>query len=137
MIPEIVLLWDKHKEELKKYFSETPQSEYCNSYEDILKKLFEYVINKSETVYDIDKITVIDNGDYHGTIIFAIPKDTYQPRDYEYLFTSVGYGSCSGCDTLKGISNYEDGIATENQVSEYMTLSLHLIQKIKKLYDND
>lgn len=44
MIKEFVESWDKHKDELKDYFENNPKSEYCN-YEDIVKLLFQKVIN--------------------------------------------------------------------------------------------
>ena len=47
------------------------------------------------------------------------------------------YGSCSGCDTLLGINEYEDGLPNEEQVKDYMTLCLHLIQKLKPLTDTE
>ena len=33
----------------------------------------------------------------------------------------VGYGSCSGCDTLEGIRYYNDDKPTEEQVRDYAT----------------
>jgi len=99
------------------------------SYSDIVKQIFELVISG----YDSKKITVIDDGDYQGTKIFIIPQDTYQPSIEDYLITDTYYGSCSGCDTLQGIIGYSDDPPTEEQVKDYMMLSLHLIQKLRKL----
>lgn len=78
-------------------------------------------------------MTVIDNGEYQGTQIFLIPEETYQPSVDNYLVTHTYYGSCSGCDTLEGIRSYDKEKPTETQVKDYMTLALHLVQRLKKL----
>lgn len=41
----------------------------------------------------------------------------------------------SGCDTLMAISGYSDELPNEEQVKDYMTLALHLVQKLKRLKD--
>jgi len=133
MITEIISQWDKNKGKLEEYFKNTKQSEFSDSYLSILKKIFELVLTDEE--WQLDKITEVDDGDYQGTLLFIIPKDTYQPSVGDYLFTSVSYGSCSGCDTLQGIGSYDDEIPNENQVAEYMTLALHLVQQMKKFED--
>lgn len=129
MIQEIIKQWEEKKHKLESYFRTTKQSEYCNSYKQILEKIFELVIDG----YSADKITEIDNGDYQGTLIFLIPFDTYQPDFEDYLITNTYYGSCSGCDTLQGISSYDSNIPNEEQIKDYMMLSLHLIQRLQKL----
>jgi len=47
--------------------------------------------------------------------------------------TDTYYGSCSGCDTLQAISDYDDGRPSELQLKEYMALALHLVQKMRWL----
>ena len=134
MITELVKQWEENKHKLEDYFKTTKQDEY-DSYETIVKKIFELCIPEATTYrgWDLDKITVIDNGDYQGTQIFIIPTDTYQPSVKDYVMTDTYYGSCSGCDTLQAISSYYYGLPTEEQVKEYMTLALHLVQKLKRL----
>lgn len=135
MIKEFVERWDKYKGDLEKYFRNTRQEEYSD-YEDIVKALFKEVINKEEIdgyEFDLDKMTIIDDGDYQGTRIFIIPLDTYQPSVEEYVITNTYYGSCSGCDTLLAISSYVGGIPDEEQVKDYMELALHLLQKCRWL----
>lgn len=129
MVKEFVESWNKRKVELERYIKETPQEKY-SSYEELVKLLVEEIINPDCDdwyKYDSSKIHVIDDGDYQGMKVFLVPTDTYQPS--QYLITSVYYGSCSGCDTLLGISQYEDGLPTDGQVEDYMTLLLHLLQK--------
>lgn len=139
MIQEIVKQWEENKYKLEEYFTTTAQEKYSGSYKKILEKVIELVITKKDDYnnYDYEKISVIDDGDYQGTQLFLIPSTTYQPSVSDYLITNTYYGSCSGCDTLQSISNYDDGLPTEEQVKEYMTLSLHLVQKMKYLNDED
>mgnify|MGYP003593851351 CR=1 FL=1 len=138
MIQEIIKRWEENKYKLEEYFSTTKQEKFA-SYEAIVQKIFELVINSDEDSYErfnINKMTVIDDGYYQGTQIFIIPKDTYQPNIDDYLITHTYYGSCSGCDVIEGIRNYSSGLPTEQQVKEYMILALHLVQKMKRITDD-
>lgn len=130
MIPEIIELWEKNKHNLEEWFKTTKQNEY-DSYAKIVRKLFELCLSEAE--FNVDKMTIIDNGDYQGTLLFIIPKDTYQPCVGDYVITNTYYGSCSGCDTLQGINSWDEELPTDEQVKQYMTLALHLVQKLKWL----
>jgi len=135
MIKEIIEKWEERKHHLEEYFKTTKQKEY-DDYEIIFRKIVEIILNKDEEdwdQFDLSNLVVINHGDYQGTLIFIIPKNTYQPSAVEYLVTNTYYGSCSGCDALQGIHNYDDGYPSEEQVSQYMTLALHLVQKMKWL----
>src|ERR1035437_5479731 len=105
MIKEIIQQWEENKHKLEEYFKATTQNEY-GSYEEIVKKIFDICLQSTDTTWETDKMTVIDDGDYQGTKIFIIPNGSYQPSPSDYLMTNTYYGSCSGCDTLQGISNY-------------------------------
>ena len=138
MIQEIIKRWEENKYKLEEYLSTTKQEKFA-SYEAIVQQIFELVINSDEDSYErfnINKMTVIDDGNYQGTQIFIIPKDTYQPNIDDYLITHTYYGSCSGCDVIEGIRNYSSGLPTEQQVKEYMILALHLVQKMKRITDD-
>jgi len=140
MIQTFVKAWDANKEKLEKYFRETPQSEY-STYRGLVRALFAEVINpylESEArdyidLFNLQRILMIDDGEYQGTQIFFLHLNCYQPCIHDYVMTYVEYGSCSGCDTLLSISNYDDGIPRESQVARYMTLCLHLLQRCKFL----
>lgn len=135
MILEIINQWDEKKHKLEEYFKTTKQSEYGTNYGQLLIKIFEiceFEINGNK--FDLSKITMIDDGNYQGTQLFIIPEDTYQPSISNYIITNTEYGSCSGCDTLQAICDYDYDLPTEGQVKSYMTLSLHLVQKIKQLH---
>jgi hypothetical protein len=138
MIKEIVQKWEENKAELEEYFRTTKQEEY-DTYEKIVRKIFDIVINTSDSVWEnfyADKMTVIDDGDYQGTQLFIIPKRVYQPCVEDYLMTDTDYGSCAGCDTLQSIAGYNyDKLPSSSQVRDYMTLSLHLIQKMRWLVE--
>jgi hypothetical protein len=143
MIKKFVNAWDENNGKLEEYIKTTNQYQY-NSYDKLVRILFDKVINpyikeQSEgytDTFDIDRIHVIDDGDYQGTQLFIIPLDTYQPCSYDYVWTCHDYGSCSGCDLLMSISGYDDGIPSDKQVDDYMKLFLNLLQScdyIKKI----
>ena len=140
MIKEFVERWNKYKGNLEEYFRNTKQEKY-DSYEEIVKLLFKEVINQEEIngyKFDIQNITIVDNGDYQGTQIFIIPLDSYQPDETEYIVTNTYYGSCSGCDTLQAISSYDyEELPNEDQIKDYMQLALNLLQKCKWLYEEE
>lgn len=80
---------------------------------------------------DPERITCVDYGDYQGTLVFVIGAEGYQPSTHYAV--SVGYGSCSGCDTLEAIRTYTDEPLTDQQVTDYFTLVLHVVQGIKRI----
>ena len=139
MIKEFVEKWDKYKNELEEYFRNNPQKEYA-TYKDIVRLLFDIIINKDEGFewekFDTGDIVVIDDGDYQGTQIFILHKDEYQPSVEEYVYTNTYYGSCSGCDTLLAIQDWDlEKLPNENKIKEYMTLALHLLQRCHYMED--
>lgn len=130
MEKEIIKQWEANKFKLENWFKNTKQSEYANCI-DIVEALFTYVIEG----YNTSEIHIIDDGNYQGTQLFLIHKNICQPSMEDYLITDTFYGSCSGCDTLMAISGYSDELPNEEQVKDYMTLALHLVQKLKRLKD--
>jgi len=132
MNKDIIEQWEANKGKLEEYFKTTKQENY-DDYKDIFEKIVELILTNEK--YDTKRITEIDDGDYQGMKIFIIPEDTYQPYIDNYLFTYVDYGSCSGCDTLQSIHEYENDLPTKEQVEEYMTLALHIIQRMKRWGD--
>ena len=141
MIERFVKAWDQNKDKLKGHIATHPQEEY-DSYESLVKLLFNIVINPAIAEekgdwegyqYDTNHICKIDDGQYQGTLIFVLHTGCYQPSTEDYIYTSVGYGSCSGCDTLQAIHLYEDGLPTDGQIEDYMTLCLHLLQNCREM----
>ena len=136
MESKFISKWEQNKEKLQEYITNTPQKQY-DEYKSLVELIVKYILNDNIDLpyngYNLDAIHEIDDGDYQGTLLYFIPKNTYQPDVSDYIFTSVSYGSCSGCDTLQSIHNYDDEIPTKEQVEEYMSLFLHLVQNMKSL----
>ena len=132
--------WGMYKDELRKILSERTGLNDC-SYEDLVKITFETIYNSYEESdhdkLDLDAITVIDNGDYQGTLLFVIPYKCYQPSESEHIMTYIGYGSCSGCDALEAAKDWS-GIEklTEQQISDFMNICKDLVCNAIKPYNN-
>lgn len=135
MIKEFVSAWDTNKDKLSEYIASHKQEDY-DSYEKIVKMLFEQVINPymkahDKATFNIEKVHEIDDGYYQGTLLYMIPAEKYQPSYWEYVATYVYYGSCSGCDTLLGISGYGGDLPDADQVKNYVALCLDILQHCK------
>lgn len=129
MIKEFTTYWEKNKGDLEEFLKTTKQEKYA-SYKSLVEALFEKVINPNvKNKFDTKNILIIDDGDYQGTQIFLLHRYTYQPSISDYVYTNTYYGSCTGCDTLLAISDYNDRYPNDKQVEDYMTLCLHLLQK--------
>lgn len=137
--------WDKNKDKLRKTLETEKGLNECD-YKWLVEIVVKDILNCgeecSEDRYESSDyrwnekcITEIDDGDYQGTLIYIIPKDTYQPSEYEYLMTFVGYGSCSGCDTLMAIQKYGDDCLTSEQVKDFMGLCKDIVANIVKPYN--
>ena len=132
--------WDKNKDKLKAEImldEHINECEYVYLVELIVKHILNPALKEADCCeFDFDEITVIDNGDYQGTLLFMIPEKTYQPDANDYLLTYAYYGSCSGCDTLQRIQGFKfDGFPTESQVNDYMLLCKGLVCNIVKPYN--
>lgn len=133
--------WAKNKDKLRERLANTPQIGY-DSYLKLLSIALDEIVN-DEKVEDwrgrkplqTKDIVEINFGDYQGTQILVFHKNTYQPDASETYYTVVEYGSCSGCDTLLAISEYEEGLPSEGQINDYMTLCLHMLQRIHQFDD--
>ena len=131
MIKRFVEIWNKHKEELEEIY----KKEHPEEYKDIVRNVVKLLNDNMDDEYpciDPDRIHKIDDGDYQGTLLFIIGATGYQPSDYWSVF--VDYGSCSGCDQLEGIRGYNEAdLPTEQETKDYMSLSLHILQGLKKI----
>ena len=116
------------------------RKKHPNNYKDLVKTVIKFLSNVPYEEYemrpDSSRIHQIDDGDYQGTLLFVIASSNYQPDTYWYV--KVYYGSCSGCDTLQRIredyrSDQDLKIPNDQQIDDYMTLALHIVQKLKKL----
>lgn len=135
--------WEKNREALKTAISRIPNVSRLE-YEDLVKLTFSTIYNDGDDTdipyslkrLDCEQITRVDNGDYQGTLLFLIPFDTYQPSESEYLMTYVGYGSCSGCDTLLSIIDWDDKSPNESQVSDLLALCKDIVTNTIKPYNS-
>lgn len=131
--------WNENKDLLEDVIKRDKCINSCN-YDYLVKLVIKYILNPSlgdeyGVKFDADHITIIDNGDYQGTLLFMIPREVYQPNAGDYLLTYADYGSCSGCDTLLAIQDWGDKLPTEDQVKDYMTLCKDLVCNIVKPYN--
>ncbi|MBR5004605.1 MAG: hypothetical protein IKY14_04010 [Erysipelotrichaceae bacterium] len=140
MIKYCVKKWDKNKDKLKKVLEKDTTLNVCD-YNYLLKLVVENILNDENSGYsytwDSNRITIIDNGDYQGTLLFLIPNKTYQPCEYDYLMTYVGYGSCSGCDTLQAIQSWhgDKEPPTKEQLKDFMLLCKDMVCNMIKPYN--
>lgn len=141
MIKYCLKKWENNKSRLQVAFQTEKGWNSC-SYKEIVIAIVENILNIDENAnykdqWDTKNITEIDNGDYQGTLLFLIPKNTYQPAEYEYLITFVNYGSCSGCDTLQHIQNWcVDKPLSKSQIKDFMSLAKDIVMNMKKPYNS-
>ena len=132
MIQEFVNRYMDKKDLLAATFARHP-----GDYKEIVKNVIS-VITDDDYYGDFNpdpkRIHEIDDGDYQGKLVYVIGAKDYQPSDYWYV--KVGYGSCSVCDTLESIRGYGSEPPTDEQLKDYMTLALHIVQGLKKMGDD-
>ena len=140
--------WNENKDKLEARLH-TDKKIYECDYKYLVKLVVDVILNDGlgeldyhpDLYWNSEKITEIDNGDYQGTLLFLIPQETYQPSEYEYLMTYVGYGSCSGCDTLQHIRSifwYDDEgpeELKEKAIKEYFALCKDILTNMIKPYN--
>jgi len=130
MIQDFVTKFEAKRAELEATFRE----KHPDAYVDVVRAVVKSLHSDEYGSIDPERIHQIDDGDYQGTLLFVIAATGYQPSDYWYV--KVDYGSCSGCDTLQSISGYSSAPPTDEQVRDYMTLALHVVQGLRKMNDD-
>lgn len=103
-------------------------------YKDIVRVVVENVAGSHSypPPPDPDRIHEIDDGYCQGMLLYVIAENDYQPDKYWYV--TVGYGSCSGCDTLMRATECNED--DEQVLDDLMTLALHIVQGMKRLDDD-
>lgn len=128
MIQQFIERFNAGSDQLRERFA----AAHPDDYDDIVRAVVEVIANPDGYDQpDPERITTIDHGDYQGTLLYVIGADGYQPSTYWAV--DVGYGSCSGCDTLQDIHAYSSEPPTPEQVKGYMTLALHIVQEIRQI----
>jgi len=126
MVKKFIKRFNERKNEISERFSE----KHPGNYMDVVKTVIETLSRGEKNGWpDPRRINEIDDGDYQGTLLYVIPKIGYQPSIYWYV--KVGYGSCSGCDELRYIRDYSPDKPTAQQVHDYTTLALRIVQGLK------
>jgi hypothetical protein len=128
VIQAFVQRFDSQREVLLQKFRESHPKDYMaivRAVVELLSDVYEY------DSPDPERIHQIDDGDYQGTLLFVVGAQGYQPSTYWAV--TVGYGSCSGCDTLEAIRDYSDGDPTEEQAKNYLTLALDILRGLKRI----
>ena len=137
MLRILKMKWSKNESKLREALSNIEMDNL--EYIDLVKITFDTIFNSDGGTYDdgtldTNNITVVDDGEYQGSQLFIIPFDMYQPDYTDYLMTYQCYGSCSGCDTLLSIRQYDEGNPNEQQLNDLMTLCRDLIMHTIKPY---
>ena len=132
MIQKAVEKWEEKKQEIRNDF----ENKFPKDYKELVTTVLTHIYDKDHLCFDIKNMTELDHGDYQGTLLYILPKDTYQPSTYWAV--KVAYGSCSGCDTLQDIretySAYVlSNLAKEDAISDLMVLALHIVQRLKEI----
>ena len=135
MLKYCLTKWNQNKGLLEEKLKKDTTLNSCD-YDYLVKLVVDFILNPgADMVWDSENITTVNDGDYQGTLLFLIPEKTYQPGEYDYLMTYVGYGSCSGCDTLQAIQDWHSKSLTEEQVKDFMTLCKDLLTGMIKPYN--
>lgn len=132
MITEFIDKFQEIKPRLLEQFSKEEPDNYSDIFKQTIKMMFENTEDRwsiQSVTPDFERITVIDDGDYQGTLVFVVASKGYQPSDY--WATTVYYGSCSGCDTFQEYSDYDN---PEKSAPEMVTMALHMIESMKKIF---
>lgn len=129
--------WNTNKNLLEAHLRrDEKMSEY--DYSDLVRLVVEHILNRgsNDIQWNTERIETIDHGDYQGTLLFVIPERTYQPSEYEYLMTYIGYGSCSVCDYLQSIRPWENRLLSDKEVKDYMGLCKDILTNMTKPYND-
>jgi hypothetical protein len=123
----IIAAFDKSRAALLTAFG---SEEFRPSYGKLLQMALQEMVPHYEEPYgkpDPERITRINHGDHQGTLVFVVGPEGYQPSTV--WLTKVYYGSCSYCDTLQRI---EDDVEPADRPAQYLTLVLHMIQRMQE-----
>lgn len=128
MEKKIINNWNKNKDKLNEYFKTHNQNDYAYNWNDFIKTIIIYILPN----YKIEKYKEI--GSYQGDIYITI-----SDKDNNYYNGKAYYGSCSFCDSLIAINDWDyEKKPSEKQLIDYMQLALNIIQSFTlRGEDND
>ena len=136
MLADVIACWDKNHKRLKEYFETHVIKGYCE-YIDIVRLVAEIILEWEKPIID-----EVKHEEYEGNAVYVIWKRHYllneEGEQRNYLVTFNHYGSCSGCDTLKGVigDDYDCYLRIPNkeEVRGLMTIAMHLVQRMRRMY---
>jgi hypothetical protein len=124
MIDEFIAAFEEHKPDIESDLFALlvrPNNDYWDyiSAHTVLTCIAKYLPD-----VDPNRITVVDYGDYQGTLVLVLGAEGYQPD--RHWIVKYGYGSCSGCDAL-------EQVCSDKSMSKLMMIALHLVQGLKEI----
>lgn len=131
MIKEFVDLFIKNINVIRDVYSEKHPESYLELVENVIK------IISGDNISSCDRpcyknIREIGDEDLSATWLYIITCSDYFLTKYWYV--SIFQGSHSGCSALEDIqSKSKSEKPTKLQTEQYVTLSLHIVEKLKKL----
>lgn len=133
MIPEFVAVWDKHKSELEESFRQSHPRDYDDLVHRVVSLIHSHPEECGNRRPDPSVTQSLTFGSESGDRLYVLSRYGWDLRDGWYVV--VQYGSCSSCDSLMSIdsSGCASQLPSQRQVSDYMTLALHVIQSIKTI----
>jgi len=126
----MIELYVKRFESNKAQLESVLAIKHPENYKDLVTAVVKTITSEDYGDLDTERIHEIDDGDYQGTLLYVIGAKGYQPN--KYWAVPVYYGSCSGCDTLQSICEYSSEPPTKEQIKQYMTLALDIVQGLKE-----
>lgn len=121
--------WYKHKGKLEERIKDDINKRW--TYEELFKLTVDTILEEKNL--NTENITIINDGEYQGTLIFIIYDAYYQPSPWQYYMTYIFYGSCSVCDTLQRVYDTEDG---ESKLEDLMYICKNFIENMTCPWDD-
>jgi hypothetical protein len=128
MIEGFTKAWFDNLEKTRSVFLSRHPKEYIDIVKIAVASIQgDYTLHTPKTEAEIIQL---GGKDYSGRLVFILSGGCN-----DFWYSIIDYGSCSACDTLLGIRDYcgRDEAPTTDQIDEYMTLTLHVVQSIKKM----
>ena len=129
MIKLFVDSFMEQKKKLEEIYSKKHPFDYKEIVENVIKTID---VKCNYNFPDPQKINVIDDKDYQRTLLFILRgKYLQRPMCWRYWAISIFYGTGCDYDTLQYIQSLSDEeIPTQQQINDYMQLSLNVVQNI-------
>ena len=116
--------WYKHKEKLEEKIKNDINKRW--TYVELFQLTVDTILEEENL--NTENITLINDSEYQGTLIFIV-YDTYcQPSPWDYYMTYIFYGSCSVCDTLQRVYETE---CEESKLEDLMYICKNFIENMR------